>query len=150
MAEVSTRSLLGHGRHFQRRIESHTRTMPVAAITRSIQDAKSIPSLILQLCKFFIRVDPRYYIRCIIASKCLTCRLKTLSNLRFGKKYDKNATASEPRRGINSLYLLNQAIIVRVLGSWILPVFDNFIRFFSNLLKKLHNELNGKSILKGN
>jgi hypothetical protein len=43
----------------------------VAAITRSTQDAKSIPSLVLQLCKFFIRVDPRHCARCIIASRSI-------------------------------------------------------------------------------
>jgi hypothetical protein len=49
----------------------------------------------------------RHYARCIIASRCLTYRLKTLSGLRSGKRYDKNAIASGPRRGINPLYLLN-------------------------------------------
>src|ERR1700730_13220038 len=32
----------------------------VAAMTRSTQDAKSMPSLVLQLRKSFIRVDPRH------------------------------------------------------------------------------------------
>jgi hypothetical protein len=48
-----------------------------------------------------------------------------------------------------SLYLLNQAAIVRASRSWILPLLDDFVRFFSSLLRRSNTELNGKGILTG-
>jgi hypothetical protein len=71
------------------------------------------------------------------------------SDLRSGKRYDKNATASGPRRGMMSLYLLNHTAIVRASRSWILPLFHDFVRFFSSLLGRSNTELNGKGILTG-
>jgi hypothetical protein len=85
----------------------------VTAMTCLTQDAKSMPLLVLQLCKSFMRVNPRYCARWIIVFSLLTCRPKTRFSLRFGKRHGKNVTAFGPRRGIMSLYLLNQAVIVR-------------------------------------
>jgi hypothetical protein len=53
----------------------------IAVIIRSAQNAKFILLLIFQFCKFFIRVNPRYYARYIIGSSRLTYRLKIRSNL---------------------------------------------------------------------
>ena len=103
----------------------------ITTMTCLTQDAKFMLSLVLQLCKSFMRVNLRHYARWIIVSSRLTCRPKTRSSLRFGKRHDKNATASGPRRGMMSLYLLNQAAIVRASRSWILPLFHDFVRFFS-------------------
>ena len=119
----------------------------VVAITRSTQDAKSMSSLVLQLRKSFIRVNPRYCARWIIAFSRSICRLKTLSGLRSGKRHDKNVTASGPRRGIISSCLLNQAVTIRASRSWILSLLDGFFRFLSSLLRRSHSELNGKGIL---
>ncbi len=121
----------------------------VAVMTCSTQDIKSIPSLVLQRCKSFMRVDPRHYACWIIVSSRLTYRPKTRSGLRSGKRHDKNATASGPRRGMMSLYLLNQAAIIRASRSRILPLLDDFVRFFSSLLRRSNTELNGKGILTG-
>jgi hypothetical protein len=85
----------------------------VAAMIYLTQNAKSILLLILQLCKFFMRVEPRYYICWIIVFSRFIYRPKIRSGLRSGKRYNKNTTAFKPRRGIILLYLLNQAIIVR-------------------------------------
>src|SRR5579871_5385939 len=97
----------------------------VTAITRSTHDAKSKP-LVFQFCKSFIRDDPRHCARCIIFSSCLTCKPKTRSGLRSGKRHDKNATASGPRRGIIWLCLLNQETTVFALRS---PVLDGLVLF---------------------
>jgi hypothetical protein len=48
-----------------------------------------------------------------------------------------------------SLYLLIQAAIIRALRSWILPLFNNFVRVLSSLLKRSHIKLNGKGMLTG-
>jgi hypothetical protein len=48
-----------------------------------------------------------------------------------------------------SLYLLNQAVIVRALKFWILPLLYDFVQFFSSLLRRSSTELNGKGILTG-
>src|SRR5436853_4897068 len=105
---------------------SHLGSQSVIAITRSTHDAKSKPSLVFQFCKTFIRDDPRHCARCIIFSSCLTCKPKTRSGLRLGKRYDKNATASRPRHGIIWLCLLNQATTVFASRS---PVLDGLVRF---------------------
>jgi hypothetical protein len=79
----------------------------VAAMICLTQDIKSMLLLILQFCKIFMRVDPRHYVRWIIVFSRRICRSKTRSDLRSGKRYDKNVIIFRPRRGIISLYLLN-------------------------------------------
>jgi hypothetical protein len=96
-----------------------------------------------------MRVNPRHCARWIIVSSRLTYRPKTRSGLCSGKRHDKNAIASGPRRGMISLCLLNQAITVLALRSWFLPLRDDFVRVLSNLLRRPHTELNGKGMLIG-
>jgi hypothetical protein len=121
----------------------------VAVMICLTQDAKFMLLLVFQLCKSFMRVNPRHCARWIIVSSFLICRPKTRSGLRSGKRYNKNVIVFGSRRGMMSLYSLNQAAIVRALRSWILPLFHDFVRVLSSLLRRSHIELNGKGMLIG-
>ena len=70
------------------------------------------------------------------------------STLRFKNRYNKNATAFSPSRGIIQLYLLNQKITIMVLKFRVLNIFNDFLaQFWSNLLRKLYTTLKLNGIL---
>jgi hypothetical protein len=78
--------------------------------------------------------------------RVFSCKLKTRSGLRSGKRHDKKATALGPLWGMIRLCLLNHATTVRVLRCWIVFI-ELLARFLSSSLRRSHSKRKGKGIL---